>query len=230
MKRLRYEIQKQELFISKFPFAKVLQPKYLKDSYNPVVDIFKKEIREYLKDCKFKDIEDINVEIYAIVKRLERSYPLCFDTTGFYTKNMLAYLYEEGRLTYEGSRLYPAELEAKELLRHEDIIRRYEEKELNELRKKEEAKEAKEHYNRLRETTREFITIGDVFNSKAELYESFKEQFPLKVNNKIRDEIIASICKVEYLATREGCIKRWVVTEIFIEDVVKRYTLYPNRS
>lgn len=217
---LRYEILKHELSRSRFPHTPVLQAIY-EHSRSACYSEFVLLLNKYFKEDMDKSLpmEDINDEIYAIVDIVKEKYPESFTAVGYYTKNMLALLYEEGRLTYDGIKVYPIELKIQELKRLEVLEAAKLVKEA--AKRKEEEERLKEYrlYHKLREDTAESIEVGNIFRSWDTLFEAFKDCMPGCSNLLARKAIVREHIELSYTKGH------WVVDKILIAGVGKRYTM-----
>jgi len=214
---VRYEIQKHELSVGRFPFSPVLQTKF--DTNTGAYQAFKGMLCKYFREHldKSSSIEEINAEIYTMVAEIQVKYPDAFEPVGYYTKKMLAFLYQEGRLTYEGNKVYPIEVLGKDL----ELLRvAQERKAANALEaEQQEIERYKEAclYNETREKTAEILKVGDKFKSWVELFEAFKDVIPKNCNLLARKAIVREHVVLEY---SKAC---WLVTEVLIDGVGKKY-------
>jgi hypothetical protein len=100
---LRYEITKQDLYVTKFPYSKVLQHKFNCEHGKTMYVEAKLIISEYIRtNLRKRDIVLVNEEIYIIVDTLKAKYPDVFEDIGWYSRQILGELYLQGRLTIDG--------------------------------------------------------------------------------------------------------------------------------
>ncbi len=217
---LKYELQRQELCLSRFPYTPVLQLEYNQSrgsAYTTFVGLLSNYFRNVMD--KSLSLEDINAEIYELVDKVKEEYPEDFPEVGYYTKNQLALLYQEGRLTYDGVIVYPIELEVRKF-KHLEMIRTVKEaKEM--LRQQKLAKEVAKAraYYELREASIEPIEVGNVSRSWDKLFEAFKDCIPERSNLLARKAIVREHIEISYV---KGY---WIVDKVLIEGTGKRYTM-----
>jgi len=176
LKDIRYNIKKEDMYLTKFPYWKVLQPKYGLDPR--WADVLKSSIVEYIKANRRNSFEVniVNEDIYSLVHKLQKEYPQCFEDIGWYTRRLIVDLFVEGRLYCDGSSTTIQEMETLETLRateREAIA-------LQERKRKEQYAEAlggyieeqKKLYNANRELSIGYIEVGDTFKNKAEIVDA----------------------------------------------------------
>jgi hypothetical protein len=217
MKELRYNIQKDDLFKSKFPYAKVLQARYSSpEGVSTTYLRFKNFIGQALDEGLRKEtIEDINIIVYCHVEELKQKYPDDFEVVGFYTKKLLIEAYIQGLLVLNGE---PLVLQG--LVSLAELSRNTELRKLREAEKKErEAKlvllqEEINKHNSLRESTAVPIQEGNIFKNRILIEESFAKFFPKNANMRVRKDIIKEYIAIEYISPARGK-KVWEVKQVF---------------
>jgi hypothetical protein len=176
LKDIRYNIKKEDMYLTKFPYWKVLQPKYGLPTRQ--ADELKSSIIEYIKANRTNkfDANTVNEGIYTIVHNLQKKYPSWFDDIGWYTRRLIVNLFVEGRLQCDGSVTTLQEMETLETLRtveREAIATR--ERERNRLYAEafgEYLEEQERIYNANRELSIGYIEVGDTFKNKAEIVDA----------------------------------------------------------
>ena len=108
MRQFRYVIQSEDLFLSKFPYSRVLQnsfpEKHVFNRFAPdtcSLKDFKTWFRREIKKLRKLSIEEVNAKIYTFVDTLEVKYPSEFKKIGWWERKMIVEAWVDGRLVWK---------------------------------------------------------------------------------------------------------------------------------
>lgn len=221
MNPFNYYIQEKDLKVSRFPYNKVLQTMYGAKA-EPYTE-FKDRIRGYIDslDTGNLGLDKINHDIYAIVASIKKLYPDCFEKTGWYTKQVLAYYYEKGRITLDGKVFHINEYEMHLSLRAMELeVKRLEELELAEAKKVEILRENLlkkaeiERKQAILESYRFPVMEGMLFSSMPVILHAYREVLAGFRSVKDKKEHLKQYVELVYGGYGENGKLRWKIVKI----------------
>lgn len=206
---LLYIVTEADFLANKLPLSKILQCKY--DSINS--GRIQVKFREHVKKCKAEynkkqiSIEQVNTYLYEVVDRLKEQFPSDFEPEGklgWFSKNLLAELYMEGKVDLKGCNYLTLELEKRE-------------KKARLLKEKEEQIELLYQLNLQkqieRENNRQKVVVGMEFANKHSIEQAYKDCKPEKLLKKDTQNFLDTYLTVERVK-KEGAGMIWVVTKV----------------
>jgi len=206
---LSYIITEEDFLVNKFPNSKILQCRY--DSINS--GRIQIKFREHVKKCKAEynkkqiSIEQVNTYLYEVVDQLKEQFPNDFEPEGklgWFSKNLLAELYMEGKVDLKGCNYLTLELEKRE---KKERLKREKEEQIELLYQLNLQKQIE------KENSRQKVVVGMEFSNKYEIELAYKECKPMKLLKKDLQSFLDSYLIVERVR-KEGTGMVWVVIEV----------------
>jgi hypothetical protein len=218
--QFKYFITPDDLYKSKFPYAKVLQSVWIgAKEPSPRVEHVRYTFKEYIADnliyLRRLDLLQINATIYGFVDTLRKEYPECFEDVGFYTRRKLAEAYMQGTLISNGKPVSDEDVEA----RMQKIIDNVE------LYKLASAKRQAEETERLQVAYQE--AMSNYYDDFSPMYEGYMFKNKKDVLIAYRDIAdkgtqIERLEKIREYVDVEYTGKGWLVQKILKEDSMNR--------